>query len=118
MSDVTEEPALEVLLPAQLDQKAAYALAETLLAERGRAVRLNGAAVLRLGGQSLQVMLAGQRAWAADAQDFVLAQGSAELLAGLSLLGAGEMFIGATRSDETAPVKTMSDESGREAQGA
>ncbi len=89
----TDGDALEVPLPAQLDQKAAYALAEALLAARGGPVRLNGAAVQRLGGQSLQVMLAGRTAWAADAVSFVIADGSAELTAGLALLGAGEMFV-------------------------
>jgi chemotaxis protein CheX len=100
MGDVTDAAmmaamdgdALEVPLPAQLDQKAAYALAETLLAARGGALRLNGAAVQRLGGQSLQVMLAGRTAWAADAVSFVIAESSAELTAALALLGAGELF--------------------------
>jgi anti-anti-sigma regulatory factor len=89
MDSVTQD-AMVVPLPAQLDQKAAQALAETLLAARGRPVRLDGAAVQRLGGQSLQVLLAGARAWAEDGLGFVIAPCSSELGAGLALFGADE----------------------------
>jgi anti-anti-sigma regulatory factor len=89
---------VELPLPAVLDQKAAYALADSLLAARGHPVRLNGAAVQRLGGQSLQVLLAGRHAWAADGQGFVIAEGSEALTDGLALLGASALF-----SYETAP---------------
>jgi len=92
MDSVTQDE-LAVTLPAQLDQKAAQELAETLLAARGRAVRLDGAAVQRLGGQSLQVLLAGARAWAEDGLGFVIAPCSAEFTAGLALLGAAERFV-------------------------
>jgi chemotaxis protein CheX len=91
-NDVIDDATFEVGLPAQLDQKAAYALAETLLAERGRAVRLNGGSVLRLGGQCLQVMLAARRAWEEDSQALTIMPCSEELAAGLSLLGAAEIF--------------------------
>jgi chemotaxis protein CheX len=84
---------IELALPALLDRTAAPALAASLLAARGAAVRLNGASVQRLGGQCLQVLLAGCRAWAADGLEFVIAEGSAEFIEELALLGAGGLFV-------------------------
>ena len=55
-----------LLLPAQLDLKAAETLKADILARRGGDLTLDGSAVERLGGLGLQVLLAARKTWAAD----------------------------------------------------
>lgn len=80
-------------LPAVLDLNAAAPLARDLADLRGRAVVLDGSAVQRLGGQCLQVLLSAKATWAADGQDFSLAEPSPELSAALALAGAPDLTI-------------------------
>lgn len=53
-------------LPPVLDLNAAAPLKADLLALRGQDVTLDGAAVERLGGLCLQVLLAAAKTWAED----------------------------------------------------
>jgi len=87
MDSQAENPAA-VPLPPVLDLNAAGPLARQLADLRGRAVVLDGSAVQRLGGQCLQVLLSAKATWAADGQDFRLADPSDELTAALALMGA------------------------------
>ena len=54
-----------LLLPAQLDLKAAESLKADILVRRGKDLTLDGSAVERLGGLGLQVLLAARKTWAA-----------------------------------------------------
>jgi chemotaxis protein CheX len=74
-------------LPEVLDMVAAAPLLEAFLGRRGQPLQIDGAAVQRLGGQCLQVLLAARAAWAADGQSFVLGTASEELFSTLELLG-------------------------------
>ena len=49
-----------------LDLSAAVPLRALLLAHRGQDLELDGSAVVRVGGQCLQVLLAAKRSWAAE----------------------------------------------------
>jgi chemotaxis protein CheX len=55
-----------------LDFAAAVPLRDDLLAQRGQDLELDAAAVSRVGGQCLQVLLAAQRSWTADGRAFRL----------------------------------------------
>jgi chemotaxis protein CheX len=55
-----------------LDLAAATPLRDLLLAHRGQDLDLDAAAVNRVGGQCLQVLLAAQRTWNADGRAFRL----------------------------------------------
>ncbi|MBW8813124.1 MAG: STAS domain-containing protein [Caulobacterales bacterium] len=80
-----------IALADSLDMTAAGPLHRELLEVRGQAVTLDGAAVRRLGGQCLQVLLAAETAWAADGQAFEIVNPSPEFADGLALLGAGHL---------------------------
>ncbi|WP_459674041.1 STAS domain-containing protein [Acidisoma sp. 7E03] len=82
-----ESPIETLSLPTVLDLKAASQLQQEFLAKRGGALQVDGSKVERIGGLCLQVILAAHAAWLADGQDLVLAPLSAELQAGLVLLG-------------------------------
>jgi chemotaxis protein CheX len=86
---LTQDAAPAVLMLADcLDLTAATPLARDLLAASGAPIALDGSAVRRIGGQCLQVLLAGQAAWAADGMAFEVVNPSPELTDGLALMGA------------------------------
>jgi len=74
-------------LPPVLDLVAAPRLLEAFLTRRGQNLTVDGAAVQRLGGQCLQVLMAARAAWAADDRDLALENLSEEFAAGLDMLG-------------------------------
>jgi chemotaxis protein CheX len=80
-----KSPAL--VLPPVLDLVAASALLETFLCRRGQALAVDAAAVERLGGQCLQVLLAARAAWETDEQDLLFENGSEEFFAALEFMG-------------------------------
>jgi chemotaxis protein CheX len=80
-------------LPAHLDLVAAAPLRSEILARRGRPLDLDGAAVERLGGLCLQVLLAARATWTADDQPFRLLAPSPELREAISTLGAHDALI-------------------------
>jgi chemotaxis protein CheX len=80
-----------LVLADSLDMTAAGALHREFLEHRGQPVALDGAAVRRVGGQCLQVLLAAETAWAADGQAFEIVNPSPEFADGLALLGAGHL---------------------------
>jgi len=70
-----------------LDIKAAAGLHAELMAMRGDQLVLDASAVRQLGGQCLQVLLAGVSAWRADGQDLSFANPSEAFIQGLDLFG-------------------------------
>jgi chemotaxis protein CheX len=74
-------------LPAALDTQAASALLEKFITARGNDLRIGAADVQRVGGQCLQVLLAAQAAWVADANALSFENISPEFTAGLETLG-------------------------------
>jgi chemotaxis protein CheX len=80
-------------LPAHLDLVAAAPLRSEILARRGQPLDLDGAAVQRMGGLCLQVLLAARAAWAADNQPFRLLAPSPALREAISTLGADATLI-------------------------
>jgi chemotaxis protein CheX len=85
--------AAELALPAHLDLVAAAPLRSEILARRGQPLDLDGAAVQRLGGLCLQVLLAARAAWSADNQPFRLLTPSSALKEAISTLGAEAALI-------------------------
>jgi chemotaxis protein CheX len=75
-------------LPPHLDLVAAAPLRSEILARRGQPLDLDGAAVQRMGGLCLQVLLSARNAWAADDQPFRLLAPSPALREAISTLGA------------------------------
>jgi chemotaxis protein CheX len=75
-------------LPPILDLIAAPGLLQAFTSRRGAALVVDGAAVQRLGGQCLQVLLAARAAWAADGMVLVFENISEAFCATLQLLGA------------------------------
>jgi chemotaxis protein CheX len=82
-----QDGAAAMVLPPVLDLVTASALLEAFLERRGQKLVVDGAAVQRLGGQCLQVLLAARAAWAGDHQDFYVENCSEEFAAALELLG-------------------------------
>jgi len=76
-----------LVLADSLDLTAAAPLTAELLAARGAALSLDASAVRRVGAQCLQVLLAGQAAWAADGQTFDVINPSPEFADGLAQMG-------------------------------
>lgn len=74
-------------LPAILNLQAATPLAEALLARRGEDLQVDGSDVQRLGAQCLQVLLAAQSAWTADARTLRIVNPSADLVSTMALMG-------------------------------
>ncbi len=70
-----------------LDLKAAGGLHRDLIDRRGRDVVIDASAVSRLGGQCLQVLIAGHHAWRADGRTLSIASPSANFLQALDLFG-------------------------------
>lgn len=76
-------------LPAVLDLKAASPLAAALLDRRGADLIVDAAAVQRLGGQCLQVLLSAQASWREDEKALVIVDASMEFCSAIDLFGAG-----------------------------
>lgn len=76
-----------ISLAEVLDTQAAGPLLQLLSDRRGSDLQLDGGAVQRIGGQCLQVLLAACLAWEADACTLNVVSPSADLTAGLNLLG-------------------------------
>ncbi len=80
-------PEVAFTLPAILDLKAAAPLKAELLSRRGSPIRLNAAAVERLGAPCLQILWAAQRSWAADDQALTIDELSEDFQAALTIFG-------------------------------
>ena len=87
-------------LPDSLTAAAAPALAEALRARRGKPLKIEAGAVRRIGGQSLQVLLAAAAAWRADARALVVVDPSPEFTEALRLLG---LDLASLAAGDTAP---------------
>jgi chemotaxis protein CheX len=87
-TDDTPENGAALLLPAILDLKAAAPLAAAFLARRGTDIVVDAAAVQRLGGQCLTVLLSAQASWAEDARTLTFENPSPEFCAAIELFGA------------------------------
>ncbi|MES1199513.1 MAG: STAS domain-containing protein [Pseudomonadota bacterium] len=74
-------------LPWILDLNAAQPLQQALLAARGRPLALDAAQVERMGGLCLQVLVAAESTWIADAQPFVIENRSAAFEEALRVFG-------------------------------
>lgn len=83
-----------IVAEEMLDLQGAAALAEALRERRGKPVTLDTARVRHAGAAALQVLLAARAAWAADGQDFTLAQPSPALAAAIRLMGAEDALAG------------------------
>ena len=88
MSDL-DETAL-VTLPRSLDASVAADLRGELMALRGRPVRIDGAAVERVGGLCLQVLLAAAQTWGEDGLACRIEGASPAMTEAVRRLGASE----------------------------
>jgi chemotaxis protein CheX len=84
--------ATQIKLAPTLDFRAAGPLRDQFLAQRGKAIEVDGADVQRIGGQCIQVMAAAQRTWLHDGVDFALANPSDEMLRALGHVGMDSYF--------------------------
>lgn len=84
--------AIPVKLPPSLDFRAAGALRDQFLAQRGKPVEVDGGDVQRIGGQCIQVLASAQRTWLQDGVDFTLANPSPEMLRALGHVGMDAYF--------------------------
>jgi len=75
-------------LPAVLDLRAAEPLKAQLLAVRGQETTLDAAAVERLGGLCLQVLLSALQTWRADGQALTFVNASEAFTSQWSAFGA------------------------------
>lgn len=87
MSEANDAPGSLELAPA-LDLTAAAPLRAELQSRRGQDLEVDGAAVERLGGLCLQVLLAADAAWAEDGHAFRVINPSAALEEAFALMGA------------------------------
>lgn len=65
-----------MMLPNELDIKAAGPLAAELLAARGRDLALNASQIERVGGQCLQVLLSAAATWNTDGAELTIEEPS------------------------------------------
>ncbi|MET4685129.1 STAS domain-containing protein [Brevundimonas faecalis] len=84
-----------ITLPAVLDLRAAAPLRDELLAARGQAAVLDAAAVQRLGGLCLQVLLSALQTWRADGASLTFINVSEDFIAQWAALGAPAEDLGA-----------------------
>ena len=84
--------ATQIKLAAALDFRAAGALRDQFLAERGKPVEIDGGDVQRIGGQCIQVLASAQRTWLQDGVNFALANLSPEMLRALGHVGMDTYF--------------------------
>ncbi len=101
MSRAPRRRAASTVLPPILDLRAAPPLAADLLARRGKPLAVDGAAVERLGGQCLQVLLAGRTTWLADGHPFHIIGPSAALAEALAAMGAADLITAALGESQT-----------------
>jgi chemotaxis protein CheX len=80
-------PAPRIVLGDVLDQAAAGPLHAELLSHRGADAVIDAAAVRRIGGQCLQVLLSASATWTRDGTALALVNSSQEFIAGVRLLG-------------------------------
>lgn len=78
-------------LPSVLDLAAATTLRTQLMELRGQKVDIDAAAVERLGGLCLQVLIAARNQWRVDGVDFQIVNPSPALLDGARLMAAEEL---------------------------
>jgi chemotaxis protein CheX len=76
-----------IVLGDVLDQTAAGPLRAELLSHRGVDAVIDAAAVRRIGGQCLQVLLSAAATWTRDGAALALVNSSQEFIAGVRLLG-------------------------------
>jgi len=88
IADDTPENGAYLLLPAILDLKAAAPLAAAFLARRGTDIVVDAAAVQRLGGQCLTVLLSAQASWTEDSRTLTFENPSPEFCTAIELFGA------------------------------
>ncbi len=79
------------VLPPVLDLRAAAPLAADLLGRRGKPLVIDAAAVERMGGLCLQVLLSARNTWAADGQAFRIQAASTAFTDSLGALGAADL---------------------------
>ncbi len=89
MSDLNAS-ALQIQLPQMLDLSAAETLFQELKSKRGSDVAVNASNVMRVGVQTLQVLLSAVKTWKADNNTFSLVHPSSEFSEGLALLGLSQ----------------------------
>lgn len=82
------DAASPLMLAPILDLNAAAPLRADLLARQGQPIVLDASQVQRLGGLSLQVLLAARAAWSVDGHDFTLSNPSPAFLEAVGLFGA------------------------------
>ena len=84
--------ASQLKLAPVLDFRAAGALRDQFLAQRGKPIEVDGGDVQRIGGQCIQVIAAAQRTWLQDGVEFILANPSPEMLRALGHVGMDSYF--------------------------
>jgi len=77
-----------MLLPENLDLKAAGPLRGMLMEARGAGVEIDASGVQRLGGLCLQVLLSAEATWATDGHPFVISAASPAFAEGAQRMGA------------------------------
>ena len=70
-----------------LDLTAAKPLKDALQAARGGAITINAAAVDRIGGQCLQVLLSAAKTWSTEGHGFEITEPSEKFTSGLEIFG-------------------------------
>lgn len=90
--------AAQLKLAPALDFRAAGALRDQFLAQRGKPIEIDGADVQRIGGQCIQVLVSAQRTWAQDGVAFELANPSPEMLRALGHVGMDAYFTESSAS--------------------
>jgi chemotaxis protein CheX len=78
-------------LPEFLDLTAATPLKAELCARRGAPLELNASGVQRIGGLSLQILLAAATAWRMDGHLLQIVDPSAAFTEGLRLMGVSDL---------------------------
>ena len=93
VADGGQENGQVLQLPAILDLKAAAPLTAAFLGRRGTDIVVDAAAVQRLGGQCLQVLLSAQAGWSEDARSMTIENASAQFCSAIELFGAGSALF-------------------------
>ena len=78
-------------LPAVVDFASAAALRSGLLEHRGSDLEVDAAAVQRIGGLGLQILLSAARSWRSDGLKFAITGASTPFNEVLSLTGAADL---------------------------
>lgn len=88
----SSDPGAALTLAPILDLNAAAPLRSDLLARQGQPILLDASQVQRLGGLSLQVLLAAQVAWSVDGHQFAIANPSPAFMDAVGLFGAADLL--------------------------